>query len=93
MLEGVRRYRRWCEATGKVGTEVVMMAATFLGPEDPPRFLEAWAVSRVGGAKSVRSMSDRELLSLCEQSGVRSYGKRREELVSAMEAIQGARRV
>jgi hypothetical protein len=43
ILAGVERYRGFCQATGKLGTEVVMQAATFLGPEchfqqpwDPP---------------------------------------------------------
>lgn len=44
ILAGVERYARWCEATGKVGTEMVKQAATFLGPADPPHFAEAWAV-------------------------------------------------
>ena len=30
--EGVDRYRVYCELTGKVGTEYVMMMSTFLGP-------------------------------------------------------------
>lgn len=39
MMKGVQDYAAWCEATGKIGTEHVMMAATFFGPDDPPRFL------------------------------------------------------
>lgn len=49
ILAGVERYARWCEATGKVGTEMVKQAATFLGPADPPHFAEAWDVP---GAKA-----------------------------------------
>lgn len=37
---GVLRYRRWCEATGKIGTETVKQAATFFGPDES--FLQAW---------------------------------------------------
>ncbi len=40
ILEGVERYAAFCEATGKVGTEVVMMARTFVGPDC--RFEEDW---------------------------------------------------
>jgi len=32
MLEGVKRYATWCQATGKTGTEMVMQATRFLGP-------------------------------------------------------------
>lgn len=32
---GVQRYARWCVATGKVGTEYVMRASTFFGPDRP----------------------------------------------------------
>ena len=38
--DGVRRFAACMEAMGKVGTEYVMMAATFLGPDE--HFLEAW---------------------------------------------------
>ena len=40
ILDGARRYAAFCEATGKVGTEYVMQAATFCGPER--HFLEPW---------------------------------------------------
>ena len=32
MLEGVKRYAAWCEATSKTGTEMVQQAPRFLGP-------------------------------------------------------------
>jgi hypothetical protein len=32
ILEGVRAYRRWCDFTGKTGTEYVKQASTFFGP-------------------------------------------------------------
>jgi uncharacterized protein YdaU (DUF1376 family) len=41
MLAGVERYRRYCEATGKLGTEYVKQAATFFGPDE--HFREPWA--------------------------------------------------
>ena len=40
MIEGAKRYTAYCEATGKTGTEYVMQAATFLGPER--HYLEVW---------------------------------------------------
>ncbi len=40
ILAGVERYAAFCEATGKLGTEVVMMARTFWGPDC--RFEEDW---------------------------------------------------
>ena len=40
MLDGLERYRRFCEATGIVGTSYVMQAATFFGPDR--RWEEDW---------------------------------------------------
>lgn len=40
MLAGVRRYRAFCERTGKVGSEYVMQARRFFGPARP--FAESW---------------------------------------------------
>jgi hypothetical protein len=37
---GARRYAEFCRITGKIGTEFVKQAATFLGPGKP--FLEPW---------------------------------------------------
>lgn len=42
ILDGVVRYARFCEATGKVNTEKVMMRATFFGPEH--RFEQAFDI-------------------------------------------------
>ena len=33
MSEGTKRYAKFCDATGKTGTEYVMQAATFFGPD------------------------------------------------------------
>jgi len=33
LFDGAENYHRYCDATGKVGTEFVMQAATFFGPE------------------------------------------------------------
>jgi hypothetical protein len=40
ILAGVKRYASFCEGTGKIGTELVKQAQTFLGPEN--FFLESW---------------------------------------------------
>ena len=40
IIDGMRRYARYCEVTGKTGTEYVKQTATFLGPDE--HFLEAW---------------------------------------------------
>ena len=44
MLNGTQRYARFCAATKKEGTEYVMMAATFLGPNE--HWAEPWAVPK-----------------------------------------------
>ena len=33
LFQGARRYAKFCDATGKTGTEYVMQAATFFGPD------------------------------------------------------------
>lgn len=40
LRSGIERYRKFCEATGKTGTEYVMQAATFFGPDR--HYLEPW---------------------------------------------------
>lgn len=39
-IAGAKRYAAFCEATGKIGTEYVKQAASFLGPDKP--FLQPW---------------------------------------------------
>lgn len=47
-IAGAKRYSDHCKALGKVGTEFVKQAATFLGPDKP--FLEHWTVpTKVNG--------------------------------------------
>jgi hypothetical protein len=50
-IAGAKRYAEHCKALGKVGTEFVKQAATFLGPDKP--FLEPWTVPAKpnGGSK------------------------------------------
>lgn len=40
IIAGAKRYAAYCEATGKSGTEYVMQAATFCGPDKP--FMQLW---------------------------------------------------
>ncbi len=42
LLAGAQRYAAYCDATGKTGTEFVMQAATFCGPD--MHFLQDWAL-------------------------------------------------
>lgn len=47
MLAGAERYARYCQATGKVGTEFVKQASTFFGPD---RWWEqAWEIPAAKG--------------------------------------------
>jgi hypothetical protein len=43
ILDGVRRYAGFCEATGKIRTETVMQAKRFCGPSKP--FLNDWTLA------------------------------------------------
>jgi hypothetical protein len=47
ILAGLERYARFCAATAKTGTEFVMQAATFLGPEQP--FAQPWTMPSANG--------------------------------------------
>lgn len=40
--QGVERYREYCQAKGQLGTEFVMQAKRFFGPDEP--FLKSWTV-------------------------------------------------
>ena len=40
MIDGACGYAAYCDATEKTGTQYVMQAATFLGPDTP--FLDTW---------------------------------------------------
>ena len=40
ILDGVRRYAEYCRATDKIGSEYVMMASTFCGPDE--HFKQPW---------------------------------------------------
>ena len=34
IISGIERYREWCDATNKTGTELVKQCRTFLGPDE-----------------------------------------------------------
>lgn len=65
LIDGAKRYAAWCRAKGKVGTEGVKQAATFLGPEKS--FLLGWTVGPESHpvahedreASTLRKLSDR----------------------------------
>ena len=42
LIDGARRYKRFCDATGKTGTELVMQAQRFLGPG--LEFMNEWEI-------------------------------------------------
>lgn len=44
MTEGTKRYAAFCRATGKIGTEYTMQAATFYGPDK--RYAETWEIPK-----------------------------------------------
>mgnify|MGYP000533458542 CR=1 FL=1 len=45
MLEGTKRYKQFCIATGKMGTEFVMQAKKFYGRDE--WFLEEWEIPKL----------------------------------------------
>jgi len=59
MLEGVRRYVNFLQATGKAGTEFVQRASTFFGPDR--NFENPWSSPAVGGGeRSIHQISPPE---------------------------------
>ena len=49
MIDGAKRYARWCDATEKTGTEIVKHAATFLGQQEG--WDTAWTITESDHAK------------------------------------------
>lgn len=54
IMAGVLRYAAFCDAEKKTGTEYVMQAATFFGPNE--RYLESWATRSTRRASSAASV-------------------------------------
>jgi hypothetical protein len=57
MYDGTQRYAAWAQATGKVGTELVKMASTFLGRDQ--HFAEAWDVPSTNGSSPAQATAQR----------------------------------
>lgn len=81
ILDGVYRYARFIEATGKAGTEFVQMASTFLGRNKG--FLEPWQPPSV--VKDIRQLSAVERVRLANQN----TGAKDERVVSTQRQIGG----
>ena len=56
IVEAAGRYRSWCDAKGKTGTEVVMQAATFLG--SPENLDNPWTPASKGGGGNGKQRVD-----------------------------------
>jgi hypothetical protein len=61
MYDGVQRYATWAAATGKVGTELVKMASTFLGRDR--HFAEPWELPAAPGPERTQRSATRPLTS------------------------------
>ena len=59
IVEAAGRYRSWCDAKGKTGTEVVMQAATFLG--SPENLDNPWTPASKGGGNGKHRVDPRTL--------------------------------
>lgn len=73
MHEGVKRYAAYCEATDRLGTEYVMQAATFFGPDDPPKFSNPWTPPPkrpTAPAMARRPQTDDEIQALGNKFGI-----------------------
>lgn len=63
IIDGAKRYRAFCEATGKVNTEYVMQVATFVGPER--HYMAQWTLPATPAAdespeqQALRRLADR----------------------------------
>ena len=77
---GTCKYANFCKATGKIGTEYVMQAKTFFGPDR--HYLEDWNLPAPD--KKPWKMSDNEVLAECKELGVRTKGKNKKQLHAEM---------
>ena len=65
ILIGVKRYADFCDATGKTGTEFVMQAATFFGPDK--HFENDWLIP----AESSIPKENNDLVAWAQKNGYR----------------------
>ena len=68
---GVQRYKSFCEATGKIGTEFVMQAATFFGRDD--HYDDDWALPV---EKLKLPSDDNDLWKFAKDNGLQDPGRR-----------------
>jgi uncharacterized protein YdaU (DUF1376 family) len=85
VLAGALRYARFCEATGKAGSEYVMQGATFLGPERP--FLQPWIVAAAAPSWWV---SPDSILAKAKELGISTRGESTEALKATIRQKLGA---
>lgn len=57
-IDGARRYAKFCEDTGKLNTEHVKQAATFLGPDKP--FMDPWTLPETPASRAAKKRADSE---------------------------------
>jgi hypothetical protein len=62
---GAQRYAAFCDATNKTGTEFVMQAATFFGPDK--HYENDWAIP---GQKETIPADERECIAWGEKRGI-----------------------
>ena len=68
MFFGTARYAKFCKSTGKTGTEYVMQAATFFGPER--HYLETWKIPDTVKKSAIPRDND-EMLTWARKRGMR----------------------
>jgi hypothetical protein len=88
MIAGANRYAVWARATGKEGSELVLQAATFLGPDKP--FLEAWALPapKANGAADIDAAWDL-VMAHCKTSAYRKGALGDTKIDTAVKVIGG----
>lgn len=60
LIAGVRRYAAWCAAEHKIGSEFVLQAATFFGPDN--RWSEDWAASNGAGDSYTAAIAEQDAM-------------------------------
>lgn len=81
LIDGVKRYAKWCEANGNVGTGYVMQAVRFFGPS--LSFRESWAVE--SAAIDWSKKTDPELLRACQERKISTHGMSRFALIERLQ--------
>lgn len=68
IYHGVQRYAAYCEATEKLGTEFVMQAATFFGPDQ--HFLNSWHIAEKPKQLLKLPRDNEKLEGFCREHGL-----------------------